>query len=109
MSAGTIIGYVTRPNGSPISGAEIWISRAGEFGSEPEVKPAAKTDSRGYFQLSFAAGGADVAEAVGIGGNLNISVGAQKGGRTNSKAGNASESRFELTGYLIRETLEPNA
>ena len=109
MNAGTIVGYVTRRDGSPLSGAEIWISQTEAFGSAAETKPSAKTDSRGYFQLNFAA--ANTAEVVGIGGNLNISVGAQKSeksGRANSK-GTVAENRFEVTGYLIRETVEPNA
>ncbi len=108
MSAGTIIGYVTRPNGSPISDAEIWISRTGEYGSEAEMKPAATTDSRGYFQLNLSDGAAaDIAE---VGGKLNVSVGGSKGGRTNSKEIVADESRFEVTGYLIKERLwKPDA
>lgn len=107
MSAGTIVGYVTKPNGSPISGAEIWISRTGEFGSDAEKKSAAKTDSRGYFQLHLSGGAADIAE---VGGKLNVSVGVNKGGRTNSKGCVADECRFEVTGYLIKERLwKPDA
>ena len=106
MNAGTIVGYITRPNGSPISGAEIWISQKGELGSEAKTKPAAKTDSRGYFQLTFADSDADIAE---VGGKLNVSVGARKGGRKNSKEKAAAENRFRVTGYLITETLNPNA
>ena len=107
MNAGTIVGYVTRPNGSPISGAEIWISRTGELSGEAEMKPAAKTDSRGYFQLTLSDGAADIAE---IGGKLNVSVSANKGGRANSKGSVADESRFEVTGYLIKERLwKPDA
>jgi hypothetical protein len=103
MSAGTIVGYVTRRDGSPISGAEIWISRTGESGSDAELKPAAKTDSRGYFQLNLSDGAAaDIAE---VGGKLNVSVGGSKSGRTNSKESIADESRFEVTGYLIKERL----
>ena len=105
MSAGTIVGYVTRRDGSPISGAKIWI--AGEAGSEAKVKPAAKTDSRGYFQLTFADGAADIAE---VSGKLSVSVGAGKGVRANSKGVVADESRFEVTGYLIKERLwKPSA
>ena len=103
---GTIVGYITRPNGSPISGADIWISQSGEFGSEREDKPVARTDSRGYFQLTFADGAADIA---GVGGKLNISVAANKGGRKNSKDKIAAEKRFQVKGYLITETLKPDA
>ena len=106
MNAGKIVGYITHPNGSPISGAEIWISRTGESGGKAETKPAAKTDSRGYFQLTFADGDADIAE---VGGKLSVSVGARKGGRKNSESKVATENRFRVTGYLITETLKPDA
>lgn len=104
MNAGTIVGYVTQPNGSPVSGAEIWISPSGEFSREAESKFAARTDARGYFQLNFK--GAGIAEVAGIGGSLNVSVGADKGARTDSKNGG---SRYRVTGYLINETLKPDA
>ena len=106
MSAGKIVGYVTRRDGRPVSGAEIWIAGAGEFGSEAEMKPAAKTDSRGYFQLTFADGTTDIAE---VGGKLSISVGAEKGFRANSKSRVAAESRFQVKGYLITETAKADA
>ena len=102
MNARTIVGYVTRPNGSPISGAEIWISQTGEFGSQAKTKPAAKTDSRGYFQLTFADGGTDnIAE---VSGKLNVSVDTRKDARTDSEDKVAAEDRFQVTGYLISKT-----
>lgn len=104
MNAGTIVGYVTRRDGSPISGAEIWISSAGEFGSAAETKPAAKTDWRGYFQIAFTDCGMNIAEVIEIGGQSNVPVGADTSGRTDSIA---AENRFEVTGYLIRKTLKP--
>lgn len=115
MNAGTIVGYVTQPNGSPISGADIWISQAGEFGSKAEImtagddgateNPAAKTDSRGYFQLPFAGCETDAAENFGISGKLNISVSLRKGGQANSKGSVASETGFQVKGYLIKAEL----
>ena len=97
MNAGTIAGYITRRDGSPVSGAEIRIFRTGEFGGQAKTKPAAKTDSRGYFQLTFA-------EVVG---DLNISIGGKKGIRTNSKS--RAENSFQVTGYLINESLKADA
>ena len=106
MNAGTFVGYVTKRDGSPISGAKIWIARTDEFGSEAEMKPAAKTDSRGYFQLTFADGTTDIAE---VGGKLSVSVGADKGFRASFKSRVAAESRFQVKGYLITETAKAEA
>lgn len=106
MNAGKIVGYITRPNGSPISGAEIWISQKGESGGKAKTKLSAKTDSRGYFQLTFADSDADIAE---VGGKLNVSVSARKSRRKNSKEKVVAENRFQVKGYLITETLKPDA
>lgn len=106
MNAGTIVGYVTRPNGSPVSGAEIRIARTEECGDQGECKPSAKTDSRGYFQLAFTVNGADL---TADGGKLNISVNAQEHSRENDRTDLASESRWQVKGYVVKETAELNA
>ncbi len=99
MNAGTIVGHITRPNGSPISDAEIWI---GETVNAQE-KTSARTDSRGYFQLPLVNCEADINTVFSTGGKLTVSVGTQKGIRKNSADG------FQVTGYLISEILNSEA
>ena len=92
MNAGTIVGYITQPNGSPISGAEIWICETTDAKNGTK-NPSARTDSRGYFQLAIADCGVDIGEIFG--GKVNVVIGKRK----------RAEKRFQLKGYLISETL----
>lgn len=109
MNAGTIVGHITQPNGSPISGAEIWFAgnneteekAVGKIGSTRTF--AVKTDSRGYFQLPFVYCETAINKVCGIGGELKVSVGRQKGVRKNS------DNRFQVNGYLINEILKTEA
>lgn len=102
MNAGTIVGYITQPNGSPISGAEIWICEAADA-NETAQNPSARTDSRGYFQLPLVSGEADINQVFGSAGNLQVSIGKQNNVWKNAK------NNFQVTGYLINEVLEPEA
>lgn len=102
MNASTIVGYITQPNGNPISGAEIWICEAAEA-SGTQKSASARTDSRGYFQLPLVSGEADISEVFGGTGNLKVSVGKRKDIRQNAK------NNFQVSGYLINEVLEPEA
>lgn len=109
MNTGKIVGYVTRPNGSPICGAEIWISETSDsneinFGNGGR-KPSAKTDARGYFQLLVAGAGADFAEVVAVGSRLNVALNGRRDVQNNSEDA-ISENRFQVTGYMVRETLQ---
>ncbi len=107
MNAKLIVGYVTQPNGIPVSNAEIWISATNESPADAienrsaPRRPAAKTNSRGYFQMPIVGFGAHVGDIFGDGGRLNIVVGAP------DKSADASCSEnFQLTGYLVGETAE---
>lgn len=102
MNANTIVGYITRPNGSPISGAEVWIGETAD--TRGRAKSASvRTDARGYFQLSLAACEPAAGGIFGSGESLKVSVGRRAGIRKNAESG------FQVTGYLISETLDPEA
>lgn len=113
MNAGLIVGYVTQPNGMPVGDAEIWISaiqntQANAVDNENTPRrPAAKTDSRGYFQLPFVCFGGDVAEIFCTGGKLNIVVGSPNDKPEDSAA--LSGKNFQVTGYLVKDSAEANA
>lgn len=111
MNAGLIVGYITQPNGMPIGGAEVWISAIEDvrgnvpFDENSPRETLAKTNARGYFQLPFAFGGANVAEIFGGGGRLNIAFGTPRGARKNS-GGETDDKNFRVTGYLVKNADE---
>lgn len=112
MNAGLIVGYVTQPNGMPIGDAEIWITaikdtQANAVDENAARRPAAKTDSRGYFQLPFVCFGGNVAEIFCTDGRLNMVVNSPSGAPENSAA--LSSKNFQVTGYLVKDAAEAKA
>ncbi len=111
MNAGFIVGYVTQPNGNPISDAEIWfgasnetnaVNEAEEFGINVSRQPVVKTNSRGYFQLPIFCFGANISKIVGANGRLNIFVNSPNDAPVNSVS-ERFDKNFQVTGYLVKD------